>query len=151
MAVFPLENVFPLDESVLLGKLGYAVEDLCAISACNVPFGGLASIALQPGETIIVAPATGKFGGAAVSVALAMGARVIAAARSADALTNLKSLHEPRVGERIRTVVLTGDVGSDKKSLAESAGNGGTDCYIDFSRSSFFPYKDPGKWPETPC
>ena len=30
-AKFPLENVFLLDEEVMFGKLGYEVEDLCAI------------------------------------------------------------------------------------------------------------------------
>jgi hypothetical protein len=30
-AKFPLENVFPLDEEVLLRKLGYGVEDLSGI------------------------------------------------------------------------------------------------------------------------
>ena len=30
-AKFPTENVFPLNEEILLGKLGYSIEDLCAI------------------------------------------------------------------------------------------------------------------------
>lgn len=71
-ARFPLENVYPLDEQVLLGSpglglgLGYKVPDLCAIPTFLVPFGGLDEIGLKPGETVIVAPATGRFGGAAV-------------------------------------------------------------------------------------
>jgi NADPH:quinone reductase-like Zn-dependent oxidoreductase len=28
---FPTENVFPLNEELLLGKLGYQIEDLCAL------------------------------------------------------------------------------------------------------------------------
>lgn len=28
-AKFPTENVFPLNEEILLGKLGYSIEDLC--------------------------------------------------------------------------------------------------------------------------
>jgi len=30
-AKFPLENVFLLDEEVLCGRMGYSVEDLCAM------------------------------------------------------------------------------------------------------------------------
>lgn len=30
-AKFPTENVFPLNEEILFGKLGYSIEDLCAI------------------------------------------------------------------------------------------------------------------------
>jgi hypothetical protein len=80
-AKVPLENCIPLDEERLLGPvendgLGYSVENLTQLPRLLVPYGGLRDINLQAGETIIIAPATGMFGGRAVDVALAMGAKV---------------------------------------------------------------------------
>jgi threonine dehydrogenase-like Zn-dependent dehydrogenase len=113
----PLENCYLLDEKRLLGPpadggLGYRISEISYAFRQLVPFGGLADIDLKPGETIIIAPATGAFGGAAVEVALAMGARVIAAARNADSLKRLAA-----ISERIVTVQLTGDVDTDTKAL----------------------------------
>ena len=80
-AKVPLENCFPLDEKLLLGSpseggMGYKIEDLAYIPRPLVPYGGLVDIRLTAGETIVIAPATGSFGGAAVEAAIAMGARV---------------------------------------------------------------------------
>jgi threonine dehydrogenase-like Zn-dependent dehydrogenase len=115
----PLENCYPLDEKRLLGSpadggLGYRVSEISYAFRQLVPFGGLVDIDLKPGETIIIAPATGAFGGAAVEVALAMGARVIAAARNTDSLKRLAATNE-----RILTVQLTGDVETDGKALKQ--------------------------------
>lgn len=134
-AVFPLENVFTLNEGLLFGEMGYDVEDLCMIPICNVPFGGLATLDVKPGEMVIVCPATGKFGGAAVATALAMGARVIAAGRNAKTLEALAGPYQTT--GRIKTAVLSGDAEKDTKVLTEMAGNVGADCYVDFSMSSF--------------
>jgi threonine dehydrogenase-like Zn-dependent dehydrogenase len=90
-AKFPLENCIPLNEDRLCGTLGYSVPNLMYMGHLIVPFGGLRDINLEPGETIVVNPATGNYGGAGVLVALAMGARVIAAGRNADKLAALKS------------------------------------------------------------
>lgn len=90
-----------------------------------VPYGGLADIDLKPGETIIIAPATGAFGGAAVKVALAMGARVIAMGRDLEALKRLAESHE-----RIVIVQNTGDVQADTKSLQSF---GPIDAFFDIS------------------
>jgi NADPH-dependent curcumin reductase CurA len=57
---------------------------------------------LEAGETIIIAPATGSFGGAAVLLAMAMGAKVIAMGRNAEGLGKLKSL-----SRRVETVQIT--------------------------------------------
>ena len=35
-AKFPLENVFMLDEDVLCGKMGYGIEDLCALPGTSL-------------------------------------------------------------------------------------------------------------------
>ncbi|KAK6222821.1 hypothetical protein LQW54_000630 [Pestalotiopsis sp. IQ-011] len=104
-AVVPLENATPLGEEALVG--------------------GVSAIDVKAGETVIVGPATGGYGGAAFEVAAARGARVIAFGRNKDALAKLKS-HVPRVD----TVLLTGDV--DKDAAAFSA-LGPADAYIDFS------------------
>jgi threonine dehydrogenase-like Zn-dependent dehydrogenase len=77
-----------------------------------VPYGGLADIGIKPGETVIIAPATGSFGGAAVKVALAMGARVIAIGRNREKLDRLAASHE-----RVETVQISGDVKADLKAL----------------------------------
>lgn len=90
-----------------------------------MPLGGLVDINLKPGETIIIAPATGAFGGAAVEIALAMGARVIAAARNAERLKRLAAMNE-----RILTVQLTGDVQTDAKALKQY---GPVDAFQDWS------------------
>ncbi|KAH6842234.1 isopropanol dehydrogenase [Chaetomium sp. MPI-CAGE-AT-0009] len=130
-AVFPLENVFALDEDRLLRQMGYTVQDLCLIPVCNVGFGGLAALDIRPGERVVVCPATGRFGGAAVATALAMGARVFAVSRNAE---KLKRLAAPYVDTgRIETVVLSGDLERDKASLLGAVDGLGFDCYVDFS------------------
>jgi D-arabinose 1-dehydrogenase-like Zn-dependent alcohol dehydrogenase len=62
---------------------------------------------------VIVAPATGPFGLAAVKVALAMGARVIAMGRNAEVLKRLGQ------DERIKMVQISGNVEKDLKALKE--------------------------------
>ncbi|KAF2172573.1 hypothetical protein M409DRAFT_63218 [Zasmidium cellare ATCC 36951] len=118
----PLENLAVLDERRLLGRpgeggLGYSIDDLSFISTLLVPYGGLRDIELQAGQTIIVAPATGPFGGAAVLVALAMGARVIAMGRNASSLAKLKAT-VPTPG-LVETVQITGDIKAETEALAK--------------------------------
>ncbi|EIN06716.1 hypothetical protein PUNSTDRAFT_145229 [Punctularia strigosozonata HHB-11173 SS5] len=129
----PLENCVPLDEGRLLGSpgaggLGYAVEDLAHLATLSVPFGGLDDVGLKAGETVAIAPATGHFGGAAVRVALAMGARVIAMGRNADALAHLEALDPSRVS----TVRLTNDLDADLGAL-KAAARGPVDVFFDIS------------------
>ncbi|MCJ1284123.1 hypothetical protein MMC26_003454 [Xylographa opegraphella] len=126
----PLENCIALDETRLLsemqdGGLGYELADLMYLSSLMVPYGGLRSIGLQPGETVIVAPATGSFGGAAVHVATAMGARVISMGRNADALVKVAAS-----AERVEAVPITGDGAADTKALQAF---GLVDAYFDIS------------------
>lgn len=127
----PLENVFRLDEARLCGTpsqggLGYKMEQLCWWMAALVPYGGLRSIDLQAGETVIVTPATGSFGSAAVLVALAMGAgKVIAMGRNAEALAGLKTRDD-----RIESVQMTGDLEQGMETLQAF---GKADVYLDIS------------------
>lgn len=55
-AKFPLENLYPLNEDLLLKTQGYTIRDLCTLTTALVPFGGLDEIGLRAGETIVVAP-----------------------------------------------------------------------------------------------
>jgi threonine dehydrogenase-like Zn-dependent dehydrogenase len=130
-AKVPLENCFALDEKRLCGELGYTISDLCAISSLLVPFGGLSEIGLAAGDTIVVAPATGKFGGGAVTTALAMGARVVACGRNKEVLGNMKELFGGT--GRIEIVVLTRDETEDTRAMVEANGGREVDAYIDFS------------------
>jgi len=99
---------------------------------CLVPFGGFSEVDVRPGETVIVAPATGRYGGAAVAVALAMGATVVAAGRNNNALEALATIHAST--GRLRTVVLTGDVSGNTEAMRNATGKpDGADVFIDFS------------------
>ncbi|KAL2850397.1 isopropanol dehydrogenase [Aspergillus pseudodeflectus] len=129
-ARFPLENLYRLNEASLLGPLRYSINDLCLLPACLVPFGGLSEVGLKPGEVVIVAPATGRYGGAAVNIALAMGATVIAGGRNITALEKLKSIHATN---RLRTVQITGDATADTELFRAAARKDGADVYLDLS------------------
>ena len=129
-AKIPLENCALLDEKRLLGAkeeggLGYKLEDLADLSRLAVPYGGLSDIGLKAGETVIVAPATGPFGSAAVKVALAMGARVIALGRNVEVLKRLVES-----SERVAMVQITGDGQADTEALKKF---GPVDAYFDIS------------------
>jgi D-arabinose 1-dehydrogenase-like Zn-dependent alcohol dehydrogenase len=126
----PLENCYALNEKMLLGSpaecgLGYSVAELTHISKQVVAYGGLRGINLKAGETVIIAPATGGYSGAAVEVASAMGARVIAVGRN---MTTLKKVaeHNPRVFP----VQLKGNVEEDTATLQQF---GKIDAYLDIS------------------
>ncbi|RYP32437.1 hypothetical protein DL767_005201 [Monosporascus sp. MG133] len=124
-AVVPLENVTPLDEDALLGKLGYDVTELAYLTRLSVAYGGMSTISVKAGETVIVGPATGHFGGAAVEVASALGARVIALGRNTEVLSRLKATIP-----RVETVVLSGDIDKDTNAIQAF---GPADAFVDFT------------------
>lgn len=95
-------------------SLGKAIRGLVDFSVNLIPYGGLIDVGLEPGEICIICPATGTFGGAAVDVALAMGAVVVAAGRNEQAL---KALSTKVANPRLKTVVLTGDIATDAEAL----------------------------------
>ncbi|KLP07010.1 related to ADH3-alcohol dehydrogenase III [Fusarium fujikuroi] len=130
-AKVPLENCFPLDEHRLTGNraeggLGYSMADLAYLWTISVPFGGLQDIAIRSGEKVIISPAAGTFGSAAVLAALAMGAQVIAVGRNNETLNKVKAL-DP---ERVNTVLNTGNVENDVKELTK---DGPVDAFFDIS------------------
>ncbi|KAF2649737.1 alcohol dehydrogenase [Lophiostoma macrostomum CBS 122681] len=124
----PLEAVFALNESRLISEMGYSMADLATLARYVVPFGGLKDINVSAGETVIVAPATGAFGGGAVQVAVAMGARVIAMGRQESKLMDLKT----HFGEKVEVVRITGDVDKDTEQLLKSS-RSPIDAYFDVS------------------
>ena len=126
-AKVPLEACTVLHEKRLCGEYNYKIEELAYISTPLVPYGGLRDVGLQPGETVIVAPATGQFGQAGVRVALAMGAKVIAMGRNKSVLESLSRLSSPG---RVVTVPITGDVQADTAALKA---HGPIDVYFDIS------------------
>lgn len=117
-ARFPLENCVPLDEVRLCKDLGYSVYDLTYISYLLVAYGGLRDIRVEPGETVVICPATGGFGGAGVQVAISMGVRVIAMGRNETELERMKA-HVLRgtPSANIETVKITGDEEKDAIAL----------------------------------
>lgn len=126
----PLENCYALNEKRLCGSpseggLGYSIADLAMLPTQLVAYGGFRGINLQPGETVIIAPATGTFSGAAVDVAVAMGARVIAMGRNVDALRRLQSIYPS-----INIVQTRNNYEEDLASLKQF---GPIDAYIDIS------------------
>ena len=118
----PLENCHILDEKRLLsthdqGGLGYTLESLAMIPKLVITYAGLKSIDVRPGETVVIAPATGMFGTAAVQVALGMGAgHVIAMGRNASVLDRLKA-----TSPRVTTISLTGDLKQELADLRKCA------------------------------
>ncbi|KAI1336762.1 hypothetical protein F5Y15DRAFT_393070 [Xylariaceae sp. FL0016] len=107
-AFVPLENAIPLNEEVLMGNLGYDAADIAYLHRSAVAYGGVSTIGVKAGETVIVGPATGQFGGAAVEVASAVGARVIALGRNTAALAHLKA-----TVPRVKAVTITGNIEED--------------------------------------
>ncbi|PWY83567.1 putative alcohol dehydrogenase [Aspergillus heteromorphus CBS 117.55] len=135
-AKMPLENCFPLNEKRLLGDpsdggLGYTVEDLLYMLPQIVPFGGLRAIGLDVCDRVIISPATGAFGSAAVQVALSMGSSVIAMGRNKETLEAVRGFFASQFGEdRIQAVPITNDVQQEVESLAKF---GPADVFFDIS------------------
>ncbi|UPK32006.1 zinc-binding alcohol dehydrogenase family protein [Bradyrhizobium sp. 186] len=99
----------------------------CALGTMLVPYGGFLAANLQPGETVLVSGATGNFGSAAVSVALAMGAaRVVAPGRNEKILADLVR----RFDARVKPVKLSGNEDDDRETMKRVA-QGPIDCVFD--------------------
>ncbi|KAH8658217.1 chaperonin 10-like protein [Xylariales sp. PMI_506] len=138
----PLENVFVLDEHRLFdpktsGGLGLTPSNLGQFQAAIVPYGGLSSVNLRPGETVLVSPATGPFGGVACLVALAMGARVLAWGRNEETLAalrdRLETISDGRFRGMVKTLKLHNDRAKDAAAIAEAAAGKLIDVFFDIS------------------
>lgn len=131
----PLENVYKLNEITLVKELGYSFADLASeLNGACINAGGLlgnGGLDVHAGDSVIVAPATGHFGGAAVGLALALGCRVVAAGRNQDTLTRMVGAFRSPLFHPVR---LTGDVAKDTAALKEASGTPrGADGYLDWS------------------
>ena len=118
----------PLENLVAIGDIDAAeAPKWCRMGSLLVPYGGLLAIDFRAGETLVVNGATGKFGGAAVDVALAMGAAwVVATGRNRAVLDDLAR----RFGPRMRPVAMTGDEAADRAAILAAA-RGSIDCVFD--------------------
>lgn len=107
----------------------------CALGTLLVPYGGFLAANLQAGETVLVSGATGNFGTAAVSVALAMGAAcVVTPGRNETILADLVR----RFGSRVKPVKLTGNEDDDREAMKRAA-PGPIDCVFDIMPPSVSP------------
>lgn len=91
----PLENVHPLPESLLTR---YSPAQLLELNTALVPYGGFLAGKLEPGQRVLIHPATGHFGSSGVAIAVAMGASaVLVAGRNKEVLKELVKRFGPRV------------------------------------------------------
>lgn len=130
---WPLENCHVIDERKM-AQWGYRTEDLLYIIKMMVSYGGLGPgcVDVRPGETVIVSPATGGFGSAAVHVCLELGAgKVIAMGHNRDILKQLKEAAGEKAA-RVECVGLTGDWETDLKAVQEVS-DGAVDVFFDLS------------------
>jgi alcohol dehydrogenase len=119
----PTENVTPIGD-INAAEAGRWT----ALSRLLVPFGGLLAGDLKAGETIVVNGATGGFGGAAVAVAVAMGAgKVVATGRNERTLAELTR----RFGPKVHTIRFSGSEDENRRSIAQAA-DGPIDFVLDF-------------------
>ncbi len=126
---FAEQMLVPTENATPIGDIGAAdASRWTALGRLLVPFGGLLAGELRAGETLVVNGATGGFGGAGVTVALAMGAgRVVATGRNRRTLDDLAG----RFGPRVRTVQFTGAEADDRRLIAQAA-DGPVDMVLDF-------------------
>ncbi len=120
--------LLPTENAVPIGEIAPAdAPRWCVLGMLLVPYGGFRAAALRPGETVLVNGATGGFGGAAVAVALGMGAGcVVATGRNPAALADLERVFGPRV----RGLRFTGDEDADREAMIARA-PGPIDCVLD--------------------
>jgi alcohol dehydrogenase len=126
---FAEQMLVPTENATRIGDIDPAQAGRwTALGRLLVPFGGLLAGDLKAGETIVVNGATGGFGGAAVAVALAIGAGVVVATgRNGRTLEDLAR----RFGPRVRAVQFTGVEADDRRLIGEAAG-GPIDMVLDF-------------------
>ncbi|KAH6667716.1 hypothetical protein B0J14DRAFT_170730 [Halenospora varia] len=133
----PLENVYRLDQQRLLGELAYTPAMLTSIAYYSVAGGALLEAAgLTIGETVIIGPCGGAFGGLAVELALAIGANVVALGRSEDKLRMMKQ--KLNNNPLLTYVVMTGDQTADTAAILKATPEGhGANVYNDWTPGGF--------------
>jgi NADPH:quinone reductase-like Zn-dependent oxidoreductase len=126
----------PTENAIAIGPIeAREAASWCAMGTCLVPYGGWVAANLRAGESLLVSGATGNFGSAAVSVALAMGAAcVVTPGRNEKILADLVR----RFGSRVKPVRLTGNEDDDREAMKRAA-PGPIDCVFDIMPPSVSP------------
>ncbi|KAL4878707.1 hypothetical protein BJY04DRAFT_229602 [Aspergillus karnatakaensis] len=104
----------------LVNKIWYKTQDLCLLSVCPVWFGGFSEVDVKPGVVVIIAPATGRYSGAAVAVVIAIGATILAAGWNTTALRNLERTHA--LTGQLRTIKLIDYIATNAELFCTAAG-----------------------------
>ncbi|KAH8672647.1 chaperonin 10-like protein [Tricladium varicosporioides] len=130
----PLESCYPINEEKLVKGMGYTVEELTGMFRLMVSYGGISDLELKVGETVIVSPATGNFGRAAVDMCLALGCNVVAFGRNESVLQSVKEKGKGRV----EIVKISGNVEADAEIL-KSTRFGEPHAFFDISPPSSGP------------
>lgn len=131
----PLESCHLINKEYLFGQEGHAPEELTPIILYNIAGGAIFETAkVQVGETVVIGPATGSFGGAAVELALLSGAKVIMLGRSEGTLRTMKE----RLGnpEKLQYIAMSGDEDKDTEAIKRLA-PGGVDVFNDWTPGWF--------------
>ena len=106
--IIPIECAYPIPESLLER---YTPGQLTNLNTLMIAIGGLVQGGFEPGVPVMIHPATGHFGSAAVVGAVAMGASAVyAVGRKRDVLDHYVN----KLGDRVKPVVIKGDE-SDKE------------------------------------
>ncbi|KAF9348687.1 hypothetical protein BGX26_012922 [Mortierella sp. AD094] len=114
----PVENVTVIPPSV---QAKYDPSQLALLVLHSIVYGGFVAGNFKPGQTVAITGSTGPFGGAAVAVALSMGARrVLASGRNKAQLEE----YVTKFGSRVVPVVLTGDEAKDTQQFRDAVGEG---------------------------
>lgn len=109
----------PTENAVALGPIEPRdAQAWATLGVYLVPYGGLFTAGVGPGDIVVINGATGSFGSAGVAVAIAMGAAsVLATGRNRAVLDDLSR----RFGARVRTVAMTGDEAADRQRILDAA------------------------------
>ncbi|KAF8314079.1 hypothetical protein DL93DRAFT_2201532 [Clavulina sp. PMI_390] len=131
----PIESVIAVDEKFFIEQKGYSIEKIFVLNRFVLPYAAYELAKLQPGDTVIVAFATGELGNAAVELALALGAAsVIGIGRDQRKLDQWKSRFSPSQASRISAVAVSGDVDADASFITASTPKGaGADLFFDLT------------------
>ncbi|KAH7129753.1 chaperonin 10-like protein [Dactylonectria estremocensis] len=129
----PLENCFVLNEQRLCRELKYGPGELQAIPMYAVAAGAIIESAnVKMGDTVVVGPSGGSFGGLAVELALLLGANVIALGRDKVKLESMQQ----KLGNnpRLCSIVMTGDDEADSTTILKATPYGaGADVFNDWT------------------
>ncbi len=87
----PLEHCHALNEKVLCDELGYSFPQIASQTTSLILYGVFSGISLTAGETVLIAPASASYAGAAAGIAVATGARVIIVGKNFEILKHLQA------------------------------------------------------------